>query len=72
MARSFGLTNDDQLAHALLSRQKRHVDKTYHSHVGSMTQEGMTFVRGIPLKDFTCQPAKLEDCGVGKIESGSP
>ena len=38
------LTNDGKLAHALLS-PKRHVE---------------TFAKGIPLKDFTCQPAKLE------------
>ena len=55
------LTNDGQLAHALLS-PKRHVDKTYLAQVeGIMTQEDVeTFVKGIPLKDFTCQPAKLE------------
>ena len=55
------LTNDGQLAHALLS-PKRHVDKTYQTQVkGIMTQEDVeTFAKGIPLKDFTCQPAKLE------------
>ena len=55
------LTNDGQLAHALLS-PKRHVDKTYLAYVkGIMTQEDVeTFAKGIPLKDFTCQPAKLE------------
>ena len=55
------LTNDGQLAHALLS-PKRHVDKTYLAQVdGIMTQEDLeTFAKGIPLKDFTCQPAKLE------------
>ena len=55
------LTNDGQLAHALLS-PKRHVDKTYLAQVkGIMTQEDVeTFAEGIPLKDFTCQPAKLE------------
>ncbi|MEZ7624774.1 pseudouridine synthase [Streptococcus sp. 27098_8_22] len=55
------LTNDGQLAHALLS-PKRHVDKTYLAQVnGIMTQEDVeTFAQGIPLKDFTCQPAKLE------------
>ena len=55
------LTNDGQLAHALLS-PKRHVDKTYLARVkGIMTQEDVeTFAKGIPLKDFTCQPAKLE------------
>ena len=55
------LTNDGQLAHALLS-PKRHVDKTYLAQVdGIMTQEDVeTFAQGIPLKDFTCQPAILE------------
>ena len=55
------LTNDGQLAHALLS-PKRHVDKTYLAQVkGIMTQEDVeTFGKGIPLKDFTCQPARLE------------
>jgi len=55
------LTNNGQLAHALLS-PKRHVDKTYLAQVeGSMSQEDVdTFAKGISLKDFTCQPAKLE------------
>ena len=55
------LTNDGQLAHALLS-PKRHVDKTYLARVdGIMTQEDVEkFAQGIPLKDFICQPAKLE------------
>ncbi|KXT88182.1 pseudouridine synthase [Streptococcus oralis] len=55
------LTNDGKLAHALLS-PKRHVDKAYLAHVeGIMTQEDVeTFAKGIPLKDFTCQPARLE------------
>ena len=54
------LTNDGQLAHALLS-PKRHVDKTYLARVdGIMTDEDIeTFAQGIPLKDFTCQPAQL-------------
>ena len=66
------LTNDGQLAHALLS-PKRHVDKTYLAQVkGIMSQEDVeTFAKGIPLKDFTCQPAKLEILSVdsGKDES---
>ena len=55
------LTNDGKLAHALLS-PKRHVDKTYLVQInGVMTDEDIeTFAQGIPLKDFTCQPAKLE------------
>ena len=55
------LTNDGKLAHALLS-PKRHVDKIYLAQInGVMTDEDIeTFAQGIPLKDFTCQPAKLE------------
>ena len=55
------LTNDGKLAHALLS-PKRHVDKTYLAQVkGIMTDADVdVFAQGIPLKDFTCQPAKLE------------
>ena len=55
------LTNDGQLAHALLS-PKRHVDKTYLARVkGIMAQEDVEiFAEGIPLKDFTCQSARLE------------
>ena len=55
------LTNDGKLAHTLLS-PKRHVDKTYQAQVkGMMTREDVeTFAEGIPLKDFICQPAKLE------------
>ena len=66
------LTNDGKLAHALLS-PKRHVDKTYLAHVeGIMTQEDVeTFVKGIPLKDFTCQPAKLEIVSVDSVKNQS-
>ena len=66
------LTNDGQLAHALLS-PKRHVDKTYLAQVeGIMTQEDVeTFVKGIPLKDFTCQPAKLEIVSVDSVKNQS-
>ena len=55
------LTNDGALAHDLLS-PKKHVDKTYLAQVdGIMTDEDIeAFAQGIPLKDFTCQPAKLE------------
>ena len=55
------LTNDGKLAHALLS-PKRHVDKIYLAQInGVMTDTDIeTFAQGIPLKDFTCQPAKLE------------
>ena len=66
------LTNNGQLAHALLS-PKRHVDKTYLAQVeGIMTQEDVeTFAKGIPLKDFTCQPAKLEIVSVDSVKNQS-
>ena len=66
------LTNDGQLAHALLS-PKRHVDKTYLAQVeGIMSQEDVeTFAKGIPLKDFTCQPAKLELVSVDPVKNQS-
>ena len=55
------LTNNGDLAHAMLS-PKRHVDKTYEAQVaGIMTEEDrLAFARGLQLKDFTCQPATLE------------
>ena len=66
------LTNDGKLAHALLS-PKRHVDKTYLAQVeGVMTQEDVeTFAKGILLKDFTCQPAKLEIVSVNLVKNQS-
>ena len=66
------LTNDGKLSHALLS-PKRHVDKTYLAQVdGIMTDEDIeTFAQGIPLKDFTCQPAKLELVSLDKEENQS-
>lgn len=66
------LTNDGKLAHALLS-PKRHVDKTYLAQVkGIMTDEDIeTFAKGIPLKDFTCQPAKLELVSIDTEENKS-
>jgi len=66
------LTNDGKLAHALLS-PKRHVDKTYLAQInGVMTDTDIeTFAQGIPLKDFTCQPAKLELVSLDKEENQS-
>ena len=66
------LTNNGKLAHALLS-PKRHVDKTYLAQVeGIMTQEDVeTFAKGIPLKDFTCQPARLELVSVDSVKNQS-
>ena len=55
------LTNNGDLAHAMLS-PKKHVDKIYQAKVdGIMDQEDiLAFEKGIELKDHTCQPAKLE------------
>ena len=66
------LTNDGQLAHALLS-PKRHVDKTYLARVdGIMTQEDVEkFAQGILLKDFICQPAILELVSIDREKSQS-
>ena len=66
------LTNDGKLAHALLS-PKRHVDKTYLAQVkGIMTDADVeTFAQGIPLKDFTCQPAKLELLSIDREKAES-
>ncbi|CYU86819.1 pseudouridine synthase [Streptococcus suis] len=54
------LTNNGQLAHAMLS-PKKHVDKLYRAQIdGIMTQEDAErFAAGMELKDFTCQPAQL-------------
>lgn len=55
------LTNNGQLAHAMLS-PKKHVDKLYEAQVaGIMTADDIeAFAAGIELKDFICQPADLE------------
>lgn len=55
------LTNNGQLAHALLS-PKKHVDKTYLAEVaGVMTPDDVVrFAAGIQLSDHLCQPAVLE------------
>lgn len=55
------LTNNGQLAHAMLS-PKKHVDKCYRAKVeGIMDRVDVDrFAAGLALKDFTCQPARLE------------
>lgn len=55
------LTNNGQLAHALLS-PKKHVDKVYVADVaGVMSSEDVArFAEGIQLSDHLCQPAVLE------------
>lgn len=49
------------------------MDKTYLAQVkGIMTDADVeTFAQGIPLKDFTCQPAKLELVSLDKEENQS-
>ena len=66
------LTNDGKLAHALLS-PKRHVDKTYLAQInGVMTDADIeAFAQGIPFKDFTCQPAKLELVSIDREKNQS-
>ena len=55
------LTTDGELAHRLLS-PARHVDKVYEVRVdGELAREdAAAFEAGIPLRDFTALPAKLE------------
>ena len=64
------LTTDGVLAHRLIS-PKRHVDKVYLAEVeGHLTEETVErFARGVPLKDFTALPARLEILGaaLGKV-----
>ena len=69
------LTTDGELAHRLIAPQ-RHVDKVYEAQVdGMLTKEDITaFAEGIPLKDFTALPAKLEiiapDVGRVTVQEG--
>ncbi|MBE5783684.1 MAG: rRNA pseudouridine synthase [Clostridiales bacterium] len=55
------LTTDGELAHRLIAPQ-RHVDKVYEASVEGALDESdvIAFEKGIPLKDFTAMPAKLE------------
>ena len=55
------LTNNGPLAHAMLS-PKKHVDKRYRAQVDGIltTEDQSRFEAGLVLKDFTCQPARLE------------
>lgn len=55
------LTTDGELAHRLIA-PGRHVDKVYEAVVDGVLDEGdaAAFAAGIPLKDFTTLPAKLE------------
>lgn len=55
------LTTDGELAHRLISPE-RHVDKVYEAKVdGTLSElDVQAFAAGIPLKDFTALPARLE------------
>ena len=55
------LTTDGELAHRLIAPE-RHVDKVYIATVDGCLSDADVekFAKGIPLKDFTCLPAKLE------------
>lgn len=55
------LTTDGELAHRLIA-PGRHVDKVYEAVVDGVLDDGdaAAFAAGIPLKDFTALPAKLE------------
>lgn len=60
------LTTDGQLAHRLIS-PKWDVEKTYYAEIeGDIDGECVRrFAEGVPLKDFTCRPARLESAGAG-------
>lgn len=66
------LTNNGQLAHAMLS-PKKHVDKVYEAHVlGIMTRSDQeAFEAGIKLSDHECLPAQLEIIAVDEAEQTS-
>ena len=55
------LTTDGELAHRLIG-PKFHVDKVYEARVEGLLEEAdiLAFAEGLPLKDFTALPAKLE------------
>ena len=55
------LTTDGELAHRLIS-PKRHVQKVYEAAVKNplRAEDVQSFQEGIPLKDFTCLPARLD------------
>ncbi len=61
-------TTDGELAHRLLS-PKRHVDKVYEAEVdGTPTETDVkAFAQGMPLRDFTALPAKLEIIGAHSV-----
>ncbi|WP_164828415.1 pseudouridine synthase, partial [Streptococcus sp. DD11] len=66
------LTNNGKLAHAMLS-PKRHVAKVYHAQIAGMMdeQDAERFAAGIKLKDFSCQPSRLEILEVSQKANSS-
>ena len=62
------LTTDGELNHRLLS-PKRHVWKTYEAEVdGPLNQTDVeAFAAGVPLSDFTAQPAEMEILSSGPL-----
>ena len=66
------LTNNGDLAHAMLS-PKKHVNKVYQAQIaGIMDEEDkQAFEQGIVLKDHTCQPALLDIVSVDEVAKTS-
>lgn len=64
------LTTDGQLAHRLIS-PKWKMDKRYLAAVEGRVDEACVrrFAEGVPLKDFTCEPAGLHILRAGDEES---
>ena len=64
------LTTDGQLAHRLIS-PKWKMDKKYLATVEGRLDEACVrrFLEGVPLKDFTCEPAGLRILHAGDEES---
>lgn len=60
------LTTDGQLAHRLIS-PKWDVEKTYYAEIEGEIDDACVrrFAEGVPLKEFTCKPARLERAGAG-------
>ena len=64
------MTTDGQLAHRLIS-PKWEQDKLYRAEVEGRAEESdiQRFADGIPLKDFTCRPAKMTIIEAGEETS---
>ena len=64
------MTTDGQLAHRLIS-PKWEQDKLYRARVEGVVEDSAVrrFAEGIPLKDFTCKPAKMSILERGEEES---